>query len=459
MNKKREILAKEASADMEVAESIAAMEMLAGEPEATMVVDAKASFAFLVGALAGGNIVSSFLRIVGGILQARFVTPSVLGLFNGIGLVLGYAPFLQLGILNGLNRELPYYIGKGDKQHAHDLAGAAQAWALAVGALVGLMLFCVAGWQLVAGEYWLAAGWFTNAIMAVFLFYNNYYLQMTYRTSHDFARLALVGVVENAISLVLVILVALMSFYGLCLRAMLTAALSTALLYYWRPVRIGPSWNIRHLKHLLIIGAPIFGVGQLYSWWVVLNSTLVLQYLGTVGMGLNSLVIVAGATLDLLPLAVTQVVYPRMAEQFGRTGNIHDLLHITWKPIIILATGMIPLIALIWLLVGPVMRIVLPAYIDAVPAIKWGILIPFISSFSPINHVFNVVRRQLLFAIAILLGMGSYICSLMWLIRDNATLIAFSQAMLIGRVVFMIVCYLFVLYLHNKERRHTASGK
>ena len=30
------------------------------------------------------------------------VAPATLGLYNGIGLVLGYAPFLQLGILNGL---------------------------------------------------------------------------------------------------------------------------------------------------------------------------------------------------------------------------------------------------------------------------------------------------------------------------------------------------------------------
>jgi hypothetical protein len=62
----------------------------------------------------------------------------------------------------------------------------------------------------------------------------------------------------------------------------------------------------------------------------------------------------------------------------------------------------------------------------------------------------NVVRRQDLYIVAIVLGMGAYIGSLMWLIRGGPTLVAFPQAMLIGRVVFMLVCYGFISFLHNK---------
>ena len=87
------------------------------------------SMLYLVGALVGGNLAGKLLRMAGGVLQARYAAPQVLGLFNGIGLVLGYAPFLQLGILNGLNRELPYYVGKGDRKRVMELAAAAQAWA------------------------------------------------------------------------------------------------------------------------------------------------------------------------------------------------------------------------------------------------------------------------------------------------------------------------------------------
>ena len=151
------------------------------------------------------------------------------------------------------------------------------------------------------GEWQLAAGWFTNAVLAVLLFYNTNYLQMTYRTGHDFARLAMSSVIENTVALALVSLVALLNFYGLCLRALLTAFVSVSFLYYWRPVRVGPRWNWRHLKHLLVIGAPIFIVGQVYAWWTVLNSTLVLGFMGQQGLGLYAMVLVAGGALELLP--------------------------------------------------------------------------------------------------------------------------------------------------------------
>jgi O-antigen/teichoic acid export membrane protein len=407
----------------------------------------KPSMLFLVGSLVGGNFVSMMLRMVGGILQARCVLPAVLGMYNSIGLVLGYAPFLQLGILNGLNRELPYFVGKGDRQRVNELAAAAQAWALAVGGIVGIALSGVGCWQLAHGEWQLAAGWFTNAILAVLLFYNTYYLQMTYRTSHDFARLAMSSVIENSVALVLVALVALLNFYGLCLRALLTASVSVTFLYYWRPVRVGPHWNWRHLKHLLVIGAPIFIVGQIYAWWTVLNSTLVLGYKGKEGLGLYAMVLVAGGALELLPAAVGQVIYPRMAEQYGRTGRLGDLIRMSIKPTILSVLGIIPVIVVGWHAVGPVIRFILPNYVDAIPAIRWSLLTPLAQCFLPINNVYNVVRRQDLYIVAIVLGMGAYVGSLMWLVRGGAELTAFPQAMLVGRVVFALSCYVLIVFL------------
>ena len=185
---------------------------------AALVEPKRPSVLYLVSSLVGGNSVSLVLRLIGGVLQAKCVLPAVLGTFNSIGLVLGYVPFLQLGILNGINRELPYFIGKGDRHRVNELAAAAQAWAIVVGGAVAVVLFGVGCWQLVCGEFQLAVGWYTYAVLAFLLFYNTNYLQMTYRTGHDFARLAIAGVIENSVALVLVALVWLLHFYGLCLR-------------------------------------------------------------------------------------------------------------------------------------------------------------------------------------------------------------------------------------------------
>jgi O-antigen/teichoic acid export membrane protein len=410
------------------------------------------SVVYLAGVLGAGNYLSAALAAVGGVLQARYVGPPVLGLFSKIGLALDYSRFLHLGVLNGLNRELPYYVGKGEHQRVRELAAAAQAWALVLGAVVAAGLMAPAVWCLLCGNAEVAAGWATYAVGAFFLFYATMYLTMTYRTAHDFARLAVINVVQNAVALALVALVALLSFYGLCLRAVISGAIGTMMLHYWRPVRVGPKWNFAQWKHLLIVGLPIFGVGELYGLWGLLDRSLVAHYTGDVGMGLYTVVTRAVGPLELLPIAVSQVVYPRMAEQFGRTGRYDGLLGMAVKPMLLTAVAMAPAIAAGWWLVEPVTRILVPKYVDAVPAMRWSLLVPFVSSFGPINNIFNVVRQQGLYLAAILAGMGAYLVTLLWLIRGQAELIAFPQAMLAGRVVFMATCYALIAHLVRKQR-------
>jgi O-antigen/teichoic acid export membrane protein len=199
-------------------------------------------------------------------------------------------------------------------------------------------------------------------------------------------------------------------------------------------------------------------VGQIFAWWTVLNSTLVLKLTGIEGMGLYSMVLLAGAALDVVPTSVAQVLYPRMAEEYGRTGKVANLLRILRKPVLFTTAGLVPVVVAAWFLVGPVMRLAVPAYVDAVPAARWALLLVFVSALMPVTSVFNTVRRQDLNAIAVVVGMASYGGSLAWLIRDGASLVAFPQAMLIGRVVFVVLCYLFVWRLRNKTVPIHMSG-
>lgn len=394
-----------------------------------------------VSALAGGNVVASGLQMLSGFLTARATLPAVLGLFNGIGLVKGYAPFLLLGITNGLNRELPYYVGKGDQGRVRELAAAAQAWALLLASLAATALLGVAVWQLALQKWELAAGWATSAVTIFCLFYGTHYLQVTYRTRGDFARLAFVNVVQNTVLLAGVALVWWLAFYGLCLRALLAGATQVALLWYWRPVKVWPAWNVGHLWHLLKIGAPIFAVGMTYAYWATLDATLVLHYLGTRGLGLYALVLMSGATLQLLPDALGQVLYPRMAEHFGRTGDMRTMVKLAIRPMVFSLAAMVPLVVVGWWLLPGVVTFLLPKYAEAIPAAQWSLLAPLAMCLAPVNATYNVLRRQGLYAVAILLGMASYYGCLRWRLMTGMNLEAFSQSMLAGRMVFLVASY------------------
>ena len=93
----------------------------------------------------------------------------------------------------------------------------------------------------------------------------------------------------------------------------------------------------------------------------------------------------------------------------------------------------------------------MPAYVDAVPAIRWSLLVPIVQSCCPIANVYNVLRRQDLYGLTIVMGIGTYVGSLMWLVRNGAELTAFPQAMLVGRVIFAVGSYVFLLPVYFKH--------
>lgn len=411
-----------------------------------MTKEKKKSVLYLTAALSGGNYYAMVMHMVAGIVIGRYVEPGVLGKFGAFSLVLGYIPFAQLGILNGLNRELPYYIGRGEGERVNTLASAAQFWACALGGIVGAVLLVLSLFYAVIGNFENALGWAVHAILAFLLFYNTYYLQMTYRTSHDFARLAISKVFESTASVVLIVMVVWWGFYGLCIKALLVAFVSLGILYWWRPIRVLPRWDWSSIKHLFSIGCPIFIVGQIYSYWGVIVSTCVLATLGKTGMGLYTIVVMSLAAMETVPKAVSQIVYPRMAQAWGEKEDIGNILKVAIKPILLMFLGLIPILVLANYLVGPAIEFLLPKYVAAIPAVKWSIWISLICTLDPITNVFNVVRRQRLYLALILTGMiATFVSIKVLIVFEGNTLAVFPQSMLIGKTVFMALCY-FVIY-------------
>ena len=394
-------------------------------------------------------------------MQARYVNPAALGTFVSIGLALGWSRFCQLGIFNGLNRELPYYYGKGDYQRAGELAATGRAWAMLLGMLVGGAFLLMSALSELQGQRELAIGWSAHAALAFFFFYGTLFLQATYRTAHDFARLSTATVVQNAVGLVLVALVYWYGFNGICLRVVLSGLAAVLILQYWQPIRTPADWRFRQLWHLLVIGFPIFIVGELGSTvWLLVDNTLVSVYLKKEGLGLYSMVGVARDTLEILPLAVGQVMYPRMTEHYGRTHDLLSTMTMAIRPSIYLVAGMIPIVVAGWFLAAPMTKLLLPKYIAAVPSMQWSLLLPLVLSFACVHNVYNICRQQVLYAVVILLSMGSYAGTLMWLCRSGAYLEAFPQSLLVGRIVFVLAGYLFLVPLYwSWRKRQAATGE
>jgi beta-N-acetylglucosaminidase len=93
-----------------------------------------------------------------------------------------------------------------------------------------------------------------------------------------------------------------------------------------------------------------------------------------------------------------------------------------------------------------------------VAAAQWAVLASAVMACSPPLSIYNVVRRQDLYGIAIMGGMAVYGGALWALTRSGWHLTAFPQAMLVGNAAFIGLSYILFYPLILRMRR-TGQGR
>src|SRR4051812_28883411 len=74
-----------------------------------------------VSLFAMSSVILNFTGIISGFIVYKWVDPYYIGLWSSLLLVDTYSTFLRLGVINGMNREFPYWLGKGDTEKANRL--------------------------------------------------------------------------------------------------------------------------------------------------------------------------------------------------------------------------------------------------------------------------------------------------------------------------------------------------
>lgn len=404
--------------------------------------------------LGSAQMFSNVVRIVSGLLVAGFVIPEVLGTFNGIGIIMGYLPILQLGIMNGLNRDLPYYFGKGEFEKARKYASVTQFWELFLSVLAFSVLIFLSAFYLLKSNFIFAAGFFSYALASIHHYYGMNYLQVLFRTNQDFNKLSSITLIVSIISLVSVLLVWKWKFYGLCLRSIITFTVEIFLLWRWKPLSVKPKFDFAILKEINKVGLPIFIVGIIFSLWSTVQNTFVLRLGGAEAFGLFQLALMIETSLGVVVFSVSQVVYPKMAFEYGAGKNIKELLQVSFKPILFIFVFLIPSIVIAWIFLPYAVEWLLPKYIDGVEAAQWTMLLLFVSIWAVNNNIFNVIKKQQDFLVSIIAGMLVYTFVLFIMHRfDGFSLKHFPQAMLIGKASQLMLGYFFIWkYSKSKSR-------
>lgn len=400
---------------------------------------------------ASGNIVVMILRFANTLLTARMVAPEMLGSFNAVLLAVPYISILQFGVVNGLGRELPFEIGRGNKERAERHVAAASAWMLLLAATSFVCLCAVASWFWIGGERRRSGALVAAAFQAAYYLYAQQFLQVTYRTRGDFQKLAVVLMVEALLTLGGVALVWISPFAGLCIRTILVACIMGPIMWTWRPMKTIPCWDRTSMVHLVKIGLPIYIVGQMFALWPTLNSTWVAAALGSKAFGFYALSLMVTTAVNLAITSLQQVVYPRMAEEYGRTQDVGAALRPALRATVWLAVAFTVLCGVGWFCLPTVVRAVLPKYQAGVQAARWALLAGSVSVLGLPFSIFPVIRRLRIYGVA--MGLGIVLNVGFLVICRPLTLDSFPRAQAIGYIMFAIVSHVVIYSIRKKDQQ------
>jgi O-antigen/teichoic acid export membrane protein len=305
--------------------------------------------------------------MVGGLLIIAWVPPDELGIWKSVLIIQTYAGIVQGGIVQGLNRELPFRIGGGNLESVRRFAATAQTSVLASCTL--LLVGSIASF-FVSRDPMVRVALPTVFLVAATGIYVNY-LSATYRADQEFEKLAKVHLGVAALNVVTLLPVYVLGFFGIPLRVLLLGLADVLLLHHFRPIRPFLAFDFKDFVTLMKVGVPLFVVGYLIQVALTFPNTIVLMEAGTEMVGKFAPALAVFAMMTLIPKSISQYVYARMSFRLGQTGDLESLWRNAWKASVgVLAISM-PLVIGATVVFPWIVEAFYPKYTESVDSVGW----------------------------------------------------------------------------------------
>lgn len=268
------------------------------------------------------TLFASAINFALGFVTFHFIAPDYLGIWSIFSTFTIYATFLRLGIPNGMNRELPFYYGKGDKETALKCASTTLFHAIIttiISLIVAIFFFILWDFSTYGG---LSSEYFHTAIVFwIIVLIEPYttYLSGTYRTSDNFDKLSVLQISKTALSAVTILLLVFWGFEGYLLRQFIISIYDPIYLHIYRPIRklvLQFDWPV--FKKLFVVGFQLFITSYASTFVDTLPRLFVIKNGTSFDVGLFSPVVISVSMILLIPNTISQYLYPTFSYAFGK---------------------------------------------------------------------------------------------------------------------------------------------
>lgn len=386
---------------------------------------------------------------VGGFAVARFLGPTHYGLWSGLQLILLYASYSQLGMVNALNRELPFRRGKGESAQAEQvrsttLGGVLVTALVASGAILAYSTIAASRYSplVILGLR------FVGLLVILQQIYG--YSEICFRTNHEFGVVSKLRLYRTVLDVSLaVFLTYSFDLAGRLWAATLTFTVILAYILWQHPVPFRPALDPKEAAKLIAIGFPIMMVGLVYSLLQSIDRVLILAFLNPTHLGYYAIGLTAASVLAILPGVAGEILYPRFAERYGATNSPSELKEYVLTPTYLLA-HLLPLFqGTIYLLIPYVILTALPKYALAIRPARILVMGSFFFAVAGFASDFlNTINKQAMNLMAQIASLAIAISSTYAVLRLGWGIQGVALATVLTSLLYSIALLGYVLLRH-----------
>jgi len=325
------------------------------------------------------SVFLNFASLITGLVTYRWIEPYYVGLWQSLLLFQSYSMLLRFGIINGMNRELPFNMGQGNLRLAVKYAETTLYFTI-----LNIILFLI-----------LAGGiLFFIPIPKVYIFpliailiigavnFYTTYLFGTFRANADFDWLSWIQIAQAILKIFSILLVIYTGFVGFVIREMVIVIIVAVLAHIFRPMKqVKPVFEKQIFINLLKIGLPIFISSYIIGVISTIPNLILLKFGNVALLGIYAPLLTIISAVAVLPDSITTYLYPKMTHAIGKSNDriaiwrkafySHLGLMILGIPVVLACLVIVP-----WLIDN-----IIPKYTASKSIINTGIFIALFMSY------------------------------------------------------------------------------
>ncbi|TMM29152.1 hypothetical protein FDT66_12250 [Polaribacter aestuariivivens] len=339
------------------------------------------------------SIVLPGIGFITSILVAKFVDPKDNGLIESYFLILPYLGFLQLGVFNGLNRNIAFYKAKNElsKVNLQVNTSLYVSRAVAIISIIFVLIFVIINnnsYKLL--DYFAITGVLIISVLSPIALH----IDTTFRSGQDFKKLGALKLYEAGLQLLLTPLLVFFKGYGKVLMNTGKVIINAILRLKNSPYKLEAKFDFKSYKELLSVGFPLLFGGYLFILFTIADQSIIGLNLGSEQLGYYFLSKLVLTIMLLIPSSLTSILYPKASALFGTYGKPSSLRKFFWNSLLInfIVLSFIGLI--IYFSIDFIVFNYIPKYLPGVEAAKINVITGF--SFLSIGPgvIMGVIRKN-----------------------------------------------------------------